>query len=612
MRLAAAVLLFVSALHAQSPSTKQIRFAASKSIAMIQRGTEGFYKAMVCFSCHDHGLPMLTLKMARERGIPVNETSAAQVAAAGLTAIPDFTSIDKAVQDPSIVDPAVADGWALISAHASGVKPNLVSQVYARRVANWQQADGHWPTFDDRPPQSYSLFTATAVALRAIQLSMPDRYRHEVEERQARAKEWLVTATPHDTEDFTFRLFGLYYAGATTEERSRATRELLALQRPGGGWGELPHLNPDAYSTGEALVALHIGGGLPVTDARWQRGLRYLLSTRDKQGIWSVHTRQISPAPVSPVYIESGFPFGHDQFISTDATCWAAMALMLTLPKVSNPPVPQRITALEPKGLQQWMETAIFGTAMELQAQLDAGLDPNAHTTEGTSLLMMAATDADKVRLLIDRGADVRAKAKTGFTALMIAATYQGTSESVRVLLEHGAEVNPDKDVIYNTSPLFLAAMAGDRANIAQLLANGADPNRPMNIIGAFPTTPLIVAASIGNVATIKALLAGGADVHGKDPDSMTPLHWAVVAHHADAVKALQDAGAEVNAVDRFGYTPLLYAATIDFGDAETATALLRGGADARIKDKKGATPLAHSRQLPYVSAVLENAGATQ
>ncbi len=604
------VLLLLPSLSTQAASPEQVRTAASRAVSAIQHGSEGFYKAAVCFSCHDHGLPMLTLQIARERGIPVDEDSAASVAVSGLKKMPDLTSIDRAVQYPTIVDPAVSDGWALISAHAAGLRPSLVTQVYARRIANWQDADGHGPTVDDRPPQSYSLFTATSIALRAIQLYMPVRFRAEVEERQARARMWLLTATPHDTEDFTYRLFGLHYAGATAEECSRAARELLALQRADGGWAELPHLGSDAYSTGVALVALFVGGRMPVTEPAWQRGLNYLLSTRDGQGVWHVATRQVSPAPVSPVYLETGFPYRHDQFISTDASCWAAMALMLTLPKSPNPAVAKPVTALNPEGLLPWMETALFGTAQELKARLDAGLDANAQTPEGTSLLMMAATDAEKVKLLINRGADVRAKAKTGFTALMIASAYLGNSESVRLLLEHGAEVNPGKEVLFNASPLFYASMTGDRETLALLLSRGADPNRSMTVLGAFPTPPLIAAVSIDNVATVKALLAGGADVRQKDPDSMTALHWAVVAHHPGVANALMEAGADVNALDRFGYTPLLYAATIDFGDAETATALLRAGADQSIKDKNGETAYAHARDIPYISAALGKDGA--
>ncbi len=529
--------LFVPVLHAQNASPGKIRTAASRATAITQQGSAGFYKFMVCFSCHDHALPVLAWQTARERGIPVDEKVASQVATKGLLTVPDFSSIDSAVQDPMIIDPAPSDGWALIAAHAAGVQPNLVTAAYARRVANWQRADGHWPTGDDRPPQSYSLFTATALAARAVQLYMPAQLRQETAERLARAKAWLLTARPQSTEDSTYRLFGLYWAGATGDETKRAAAELMALQRPGGGWAELPHMQPDAYSTGEALVALHEAGGVPVTNPAWRKGLQYLLATQDERGAWRVHTRMLSPAAVSPPYLETGFPYGHDQFLSTDATCWAAIALMLALPKAATPALPRPLTALSPKGLQPWMETALFGTAAELKTALDGGLNPNSRTAQGTTLLMMAAPDAEKVKLLIDRGADVRAKAKSGYTALMVATTYLGTSESV------------------------------------------------------------------------KLLLAGGADVREKDADSMTPLHWAVVAHHADVVKVLLAGGADVNAVDRFGYTPLLYAATIDFGDAETATALLQAGADPNLKDKTGKTALAQARDFPYLRAALESAG---
>jgi len=489
---ALAVCLSVPALHAQTASPEQIRSAATRAVAIVQRGSTGFYKFMDCFSCHDHGLPMLTFRLARERGVPVDESAASQVAAKGLLAGPDLSSVDHAVQDPMIVDPAASDGWALMAAHAAGVQPSLVAAVYARRVANWQRPDGHWPTGDDRPPQSYSLFTTTAVALRAMQLYMPAQLRKESDERLARAKGWLLTAEPHYTGDFTFRVFGLYWAGATADESSRAARDLLALQRPNGGWAQLPHMQPDAYSTGEALVALHEAGGVAVTDPAWQKGLQYLLSAQAADGSWHVRTRMLSPAAVSPPYFETGFPYEHDQFLSTDATCWAAMALMLTLPKAAKPSSPQPLAALSPKGLEPWMETALFGTTAELRAQLDGGLNPNSNTSQGTTVLMMAAPDAEKVKLLIDHGADVRAKAKTDFTALMAATTYLGTSESVKLLLEHGAEVRTGAGVMFDASPLFLAALAGDCANIALLAAKGADPGRRMNIIGMFPTTPCL------------------------------------------------------------------------------------------------------------------------
>lgn len=607
---AVAVLMLVQTLHAQAATPDQVRSAATRALAVVQSSSTGFYKIAECFSCHDHGLPMQAYQMARERGVQLDEAAVGQVAARGLMASPDLTSLDRAVQDNTIIDPATGEGWALIAAHAAGVPPNPVTAVYARRIANWQRPDGHWPTFDVRPPHSYSLFSTTATAVRVMQLHLPAQLREEKLRRVALARKWLATTPPRDTEDFTFRLLGLYWADAPLPDRRRAARELLALQRPEGGWGQLPHMPPDAYSTGEALVALHEAGGIPVTDTAWKRGIEYLLSTQEEAGPWHVRTRMVSPAAVSPPYFETGFPHGHDQFVSKAGTCWAAMALMLALPKAAKPAAAPALAALAPKGIEPWMETVLFGTPAELNALLKRGLDPNSKTPDGTTLLMMAAHDAQKVKLLIERGADVRAKAKTGYTALIVAATYLGTSESVKLLLAHGAEATPEAGTMFDASPLVLAAMAGDHESVAALLAKGANPNSTMSLLGAFPTSALTAAAVFNYPVVVQALLAGGADVNKGDQDGLTPLHWAVLAHHANMVGILKEGSADLNPADRYGYTPLHYAAAIDFGDAETVTALLKAGADPNAKEKEGKTALNLAGSYPHIRSVLDHAGA--
>ena len=608
MRKVLILCLCLPVLDAASAGQDQVRSSAARAVGLIERSATGFYKTQECFSCHDYGLPIMTFRVAREHGIALDEAAVAKVAGKGLTKLPDMVSIDRAIQDNMLIDTASSDGWALIAADAAGVKPNLITAVYARRIANWQRADGHWATLDTRPPQSFSQFTSTAAAVQAMQLYMPRQLRQEARDRAARAKSWFLTATPRDTEDYTFRLYGLYWSGATPAESARAVRELLALQRPNGGWAQLPHMRPDAYATGEALVALNEAGGVPTTDPAWQKGLQYLVSTQDDRGAWHVATRMTSPAHVSPPYLETGFPYGHDQFLSTDATCWASMALMLTLPKAASPRAPDPLPGLAPKGVQPWMEKAMFGTVEELKAQLDAGLDPNSKTADGTTLAMSVAYDAAKLRLLIGRGADVKAKAKTGFDALMVAATYRDTAESLQLLLAHGADARTGTGVLFNASPLVLASMADDARNVSLLLEKGADPNRKMMALGFFPTTPLTGAVGFDDPELIRALVKGGANLHARDDDGMTPLDWAVLAHHAGTVKSLLSLGAaaDVNAKDHFGYTPLLYAATVDFGDAEIVKALLSAGADRKIGDKDGKSPLAHAGGYPYLRAALE------
>jgi N-acyl-D-amino-acid deacylase len=109
--------------------------------------------------------------------------------------------------------------------------------------------------------------------------------------------------------------------------KAAAMRELLANQKPDGGWSDLPSMESTAYATGKSLVALRTAG-LPSSSAAYQRGVRWLLAHQDKDGSWYVKTRALGFQPM----FDAGFPHGYDQFISAAGTNWAAMALTMSLP----------------------------------------------------------------------------------------------------------------------------------------------------------------------------------------------------------------------------------------------------------------------------------------
>lgn len=583
-----AVLFIVSAHTASAQTETQARAAVTRAMPILQRSTASFASQRACVSCHHNSLAVLTLRMARQRGFNVDSTTLDAVEARTFRELRNANAFDDAAQVANLSDPTPNDSYLLMAARSAGVAADLTTGVYARRIARWQRADGHWITSDFRPPHSSSVFTATATAVRAVQSYLPPESSAERQKVVRRAREWLIRTRPQSTEDAAFRLMGLAWAGASTEETRAAGRDLIEHQRSDGGWPQLPHYDSDAYSTGEALYALR-EAGVSTSDPVWRKGLKFLVSTQARDGTWRVRTRMVSPATVSPEYFTTGFPYGKDEFLSYTGSCWAVMALMSALPELSpsTSDAPARSSQEIP-----WARAALFGTAGELKALLDAGLDPNSKTERGTTILMMAAPDADKVRLLLARGADAKSRGAAGTDALTIAAAHYGTSASLRALLDAGAELHPLERARH--SPMQYAAMSGDIESVRLLLARGAEAS----------AEAVSESVTFGHADVVQALVDAGANTKLTESSGINLLHWATITNRAAVIPVLAKAGVHINATDDFGYTPLMYAATIDQGDAEALKALLAAGADRSIRNDEGRTALEQARRFKHSDLV--------
>jgi ankyrin repeat protein len=433
----------------------------------------------------------------------------------------------------------------------------------------------------------------TATAVRAIRAYMPPERREERDDSIRSARQWLIENRPTSAEDASFRLLGLVWAESSHDELAKAERDLRAMQSPNGGWSQLPYYEPDAYSTGEALFALR-QAGVAAADAAWSRGLKFLMSTQAPDGTWRVRTRMISPAEVSPKYFPTGFPYGKDEFLSYAGSCWAVMALLSGLPESSSHKVESLDSAAAdtPADLPSWVRTTLFGSAQELSAMLDTGLDANSRTKNGTTPLMAAALDIDKVRLLLSRGANVKARGSSGADALTIAAAHRATAPSLKALLDAGAEVQPPEGVRVRHTPLVLASMTGDLENVRLLLSRGASPSE----------SAVSEAATFGYADVVQVLLHAGGDANILAGSGINLLHWAAITNRASVIPVFVGAHVDIDAVDDNGFTPLMYAATIDFGDSDVVRALLNAGADKTIRNSEGRTPLAQARRYKHSS----------
>jgi N-acyl-D-amino-acid deacylase len=575
-----------------------LRDAATRGMALVDRSLAVWQQQRTCFSCHHQALPIAATMLARSRGIGFDEALARKNISAGLLPL---KSVDRNVQGYQQIDPSMEVGMELVAGNIAGVPQGIARAATARTVAGWQLPDGHWTTLDLRPPQSYGPITATAIAIRGVRAYWPAGHDAEIAERTARARNWLLNSTPRDTADMSYRLRGLVWTNAADADIARAAAALRALQRADGGWGQLPSRPTDVYATADVMLALH-DAGLPVSDGVYQRGLRYLLDHQQSDGSWRVETRMHEQALVSPPHFEIGFPHGEHQMISCMGSTLAVIAVMRALPEAKTPSPPLVDTAdWRAPGEAPWMMTALFGSAGELRAALDAGLSPDAATAEGTTLLMMASADIEKVRLLVDRGADVNGAAKTGFTPLMVALNRRGASPVAQLLLDRGARVQPaDPKPVHGASPLFYAVWSGNLDAARALVERGASPNVPMKLAGQGAVTMLDIAVFQGDQPMVRQLAAAGLDVNALDEFGLSILDNAVLGNDVGMARTLIALGAKVDVTDETSLTALMHASSVDFGDTAMVELLVASGADRSAKSKDGLTALDLARKFGH------------
>lgn len=190
--------------------------------------------------------------------------------------------------------------------------------------------------------------------------------------------------------------------------------------------------------------------------------------------------------------------------------------------------------------------------------------------------LTTANTEADRVHA-------------NGKTALM-AAARKADNDRIRALIEQGADVNrPNRN---GGTPIMYAALSGRPETVSLLIQNQAH----VNAVAANGWTALMIASVKGHAEVARLLLAHGADANRSDVYSWTPLMRAVRERRLQTVRLLVDnARTDVNQRGENGITAL-HLAVVN-GDGDTVKLLLAGGADPRIEDNSGRNALDFAKQ---------------
>ena len=264
------------------------------------------------------------------------------------------------------------------------------------------------------------------------------------------------------------------------------------------------------------------------------------------------------------------------------------------------------------------------GNAAIIGAMLKAGADANAVNGNGTSALMTAASSGsvDAVKLLLDRGADVKTKEHVhGQTALMFAAALN-RYEVVKLLMARGAEPNvatevrpvarvrfdQDGNIVEDRATAAGGGRGAARPPSAEAQAKADEAGDAQAAAAATKAATDALRSDLDVLARGMGLKASevrlakprprASDVATRAPrrvgpevvGGMTALHYAAREGHLEAARALLEAGVDLDHVNGDKFTPLVMAITN--GHFELAKYLLDHGADPKPASLSGMTAL--------------------
>lgn len=194
-------------------------------------------------------------------------------------------------------------------------------------------------------------------------------------------------------------------------------------------------------------------------------------------------------------------------------------------------------------------------------------------------LLLQAASLGNKVLVakLIRENINVNTANANGVTAL-IKAVQHGKFAVVKLLINHGANVNAIAQGLHNTTALHKACQLGYAKIAGILIANGADVNAKKSD----GSTPLMLATEIGSLRIVRLLIKHGANVNDtvQGFNIIPALHRACLRGDTKIAALLIANGANVNASMFEGSTPLILAS--EYGHLAIVQLLIDNNANIR------------------------------
>ncbi len=321
----------------RSATTTQIHQTVDRSIAYLQTESAAWLSSRGCAACHHVPMPLWALSEAQRQGYKIDQKYLTNTFES-LLGSKDKLMSSRIFPNPADKPDPRPQGRGLnmglpflvvaaqsLPALTEGQKQSL--KLIAEEIVKKQQPDGSWEFFAGlrRPPINESQTTDAAWIILALAgLQGPDA---SAAQRAAlsKATDWYraqTRAVLH--QDKAMKVLMGVRSGKPRAQLQPTIDELLALQRPDGGWSQtVPEPKSDAFATGQTLYVLALAG-YTAEQAEIKRGIDFLVATQTPAGNWPMISR--STPDGSPGSSKLLTP------ITCAAASWATLGLTTLVP----------------------------------------------------------------------------------------------------------------------------------------------------------------------------------------------------------------------------------------------------------------------------------------
>jgi len=223
-------------------------------------------------------------------------------------------------------------------------------------------------------------------------------------------------------------------------------------------------------------------------------------------------------------------------------------------------------------GMSAYHWAAKNGNVEITQLLVDAKADPNVQNKVGKTPVALAAESGhvEVLKLIVDSGGDIESVDQIGGTPLLWASGLSKNPATVEYLIKAGGNVN----IIDSNgmTPLIWAAGIGNPESVRLLIEQGAEVN--VSEIHQ-KETALMRAARIAQPQTLEFILSASPDLEMKNALGHTAFMIAAASAPVEKVRMLVEKGAKVDVSDIRGWTAMDHANTRTDSNREEVIAFL-------------------------------------